>query len=136
MLADDLATRPVLSVTPEDTLHTALRRMTELNIDEIPVVQPDDSDPADRPPEPPRADLRLHGADPGAPIADNTGTTRGVLIVGVSNRRSQCRGASAAARGSIEMLPLCVSSFRSTSADAAEPTRPASRLLPALPLAA
>ena len=27
----------------EDTLHAALRRMTELNIDEIPVVQPDDS---------------------------------------------------------------------------------------------
>ena len=43
VLADDLATRPVLSVTPEDTLHTALRRMTALNIDEIPVVQPDDS---------------------------------------------------------------------------------------------
>src|SRR5208337_2610588 len=43
VLADDLATRPVLSVTPEDTLHTALRRMTELNIDEIPVVQPEDS---------------------------------------------------------------------------------------------
>jgi len=43
VLADDLATRPVLSVTPEDTLHTALRRMTQLNIDEIPVVQPEDS---------------------------------------------------------------------------------------------
>jgi CIC family chloride channel protein len=43
VLADDLATRPVLTVTAEDTLHTALRRMTELNIDEIPVVQPDDS---------------------------------------------------------------------------------------------
>jgi CIC family chloride channel protein len=43
VLADDLASRPVLTVTPEDTLHTALRRMTELNIDEIPVVQPDDS---------------------------------------------------------------------------------------------
>jgi CIC family chloride channel protein len=43
VLADDLATRPVLTVTPEDTLHTALRRMTELNIDEIPVVQPDDA---------------------------------------------------------------------------------------------
>ena len=42
VLADDLATRPVLSVTPEDNLHTALRRMTELNIDEIPVVEPDD----------------------------------------------------------------------------------------------
>ncbi len=43
VLADDLATRPVLTVTPEDTLHTALRRMTELNIDEIPVVEPDDT---------------------------------------------------------------------------------------------
>jgi CIC family chloride channel protein len=43
VLADDLATRPVLSVTPEDTLHTALRRMTAMNIDEIPVVQPEDS---------------------------------------------------------------------------------------------
>ena len=42
VLADDLAHRPVLSVTPEDNLHTALRRMTELNIDEIPVVQPED----------------------------------------------------------------------------------------------
>jgi CIC family chloride channel protein len=42
VLADDLATRPVLSVTPEDTLHTALKRMTELNVDEIPVVRPDD----------------------------------------------------------------------------------------------
>jgi chloride channel protein, CIC family len=43
VLADDLAYRPVLSVTPRDNLHTALRRMTELNIDEIPVVDPDDS---------------------------------------------------------------------------------------------
>jgi len=43
VLADDLAHRPVLSVTPEDSLHTALRRMTELNIDEIPVVDPKDS---------------------------------------------------------------------------------------------
>ena len=43
VLAYDLATRPALTVTPEDTLHTALRRMTELNIEEIPVVQPDDS---------------------------------------------------------------------------------------------
>jgi chloride channel protein, CIC family len=40
VLADDLARRPVLSVTPNDNLHTALRRMTELNIDEIPVVDP------------------------------------------------------------------------------------------------
>jgi chloride channel protein, CIC family len=43
VLADDLAYRPVLSVTPDDNLHTALRRMTELNIDEIPVVDPGDS---------------------------------------------------------------------------------------------
>jgi CIC family chloride channel protein len=42
VLADDLATRPVLTVTSEDTLHTALRHMTELNTDEIPVVQSDD----------------------------------------------------------------------------------------------
>jgi CIC family chloride channel protein len=43
VLADDLATRPVLTVTLDDTLHTALRRMTELNIDEIPVVDAQDS---------------------------------------------------------------------------------------------
>ena len=42
VLADDLAHRPVLSVTPEDNLHTALRRMTELNINEVPVVDPQD----------------------------------------------------------------------------------------------
>jgi chloride channel protein, CIC family len=42
VLADDLAHRPVLSVTPDDNLHTALQRMTELNIDEIPVVDPSD----------------------------------------------------------------------------------------------
>jgi chloride channel protein, CIC family len=42
VLADDLAYRPVLSVTPEDNLHTALRRMTEINTDEIPVVESDD----------------------------------------------------------------------------------------------
>jgi CIC family chloride channel protein len=42
VLAADLATYPVVSVTPDDTLHTALRRMTELNHDEIPVVQPGD----------------------------------------------------------------------------------------------
>jgi CIC family chloride channel protein len=41
VLADDLATRPVLTVTRDDTLHTALKRMTELNFDEIPVVEPD-----------------------------------------------------------------------------------------------
>jgi len=42
VLADDIATRPVQVVTPEDDLHTALRRLTELNADEIPVVSPDD----------------------------------------------------------------------------------------------
>jgi CIC family chloride channel protein len=41
VVADDLARRPVLSVTPEDDLHTALKRLTELNTDEIPVVDPD-----------------------------------------------------------------------------------------------
>jgi CIC family chloride channel protein len=42
VLADDLATRPVATVTPHDDLHTALRRLTERNLDEIPVVDPDD----------------------------------------------------------------------------------------------
>ena len=42
VLADDIATRPVLTVTPEDDLHTALRRLTELNIDELPVVSIED----------------------------------------------------------------------------------------------
>lgn len=38
VLADDLARRPVISVTPDDDLHTALKRLTELNSEEIPVV--------------------------------------------------------------------------------------------------
>ncbi len=42
VLADDLATRPVVTVTPRDDLHTALRRLTGLNLEEIPVVDPDD----------------------------------------------------------------------------------------------
>ena len=42
VVADDLATRPVLTVTPRDDLHTAIKRLTELNVDEIPVVAPDD----------------------------------------------------------------------------------------------
>ena len=42
IVAMDLATFPVLTVTPEDDLHTALRRMTQKNIDEIPVVDPKD----------------------------------------------------------------------------------------------
>jgi CIC family chloride channel protein len=43
VLATDLATRPVLTVTPQDDLHTALSRLTELNVDEIPVVALDDA---------------------------------------------------------------------------------------------
>ncbi|WP_435011055.1 chloride channel protein [Tundrisphaera lichenicola] len=42
VLADDLATRPVMTVTPKDDLHTALRRLTERNLEEIPVVDPED----------------------------------------------------------------------------------------------
>jgi CIC family chloride channel protein len=42
VMAADFATRPVLAVTMTDDLHTALKRMTKLNMDEIPVVQPDD----------------------------------------------------------------------------------------------
>jgi CIC family chloride channel protein len=38
VLATDLATSPVLTVSPQDDLHTALRRFTQKNIDEIPVV--------------------------------------------------------------------------------------------------
>jgi len=37
--ATDIATSPVLTVTPDDDLHTALRRFTQKNIDEIPVVE-------------------------------------------------------------------------------------------------
>ncbi|WP_233579148.1 chloride channel protein [Tautonia sociabilis] len=40
VIADDIA-RPPLTVTPEDDLHTALKRMTELNVDELPVVPAD-----------------------------------------------------------------------------------------------
>lgn len=42
VLADDIATRPVATVDPSDDLHTALRRLTERNLDEIPVVSPED----------------------------------------------------------------------------------------------
>jgi chloride channel protein, CIC family len=42
VVADDLAHRPVESVTPEDDLHTALKRLTKLNSEEIPVVATDD----------------------------------------------------------------------------------------------
>jgi CIC family chloride channel protein len=42
VVAADLASHPVLTVTPEDDLHTALRRFTQKNIDELPVVDVDD----------------------------------------------------------------------------------------------
>jgi CIC family chloride channel protein len=42
IVAADLATFPVITVTPDDDLHTALRRFTSKNIDELPVVSPDD----------------------------------------------------------------------------------------------
>ncbi|MCG8587559.1 MAG: chloride channel protein, partial [Pirellulales bacterium] len=42
IVAADIATFPVLTVTPDDDLHTALRRFTQKNIDELPVVAPDD----------------------------------------------------------------------------------------------
>ena len=42
ILAIDLAVQPVLTVTPEDDLHTALRVFTQKNIDEVPVVKSDD----------------------------------------------------------------------------------------------
>jgi len=41
IVAQDIAVFPVITVTPEDDLHTALRRCTQKNIDEIPVVAPD-----------------------------------------------------------------------------------------------
>ena len=44
VLADDIAIRsPRYVVTLDDDLHTALRRMTDLNADAIPVVRADDS---------------------------------------------------------------------------------------------
>ncbi|HEV3162414.1 MAG TPA: chloride channel protein [Isosphaeraceae bacterium] len=42
VIADDLATRPVVTVTPDDDLHTALKRLTTLNMAELPVVATDD----------------------------------------------------------------------------------------------
>lgn len=38
VVAADIATQPVLTVEPDDDLHTALRRFTQKNIDEIPIV--------------------------------------------------------------------------------------------------
>ncbi len=39
-VARDIMTTQILSVTPDDDLNTALRRFTERNIDELPVVDP------------------------------------------------------------------------------------------------
>ncbi len=43
VVAKDLATVDVLTVTPEDNLNTALKKMTEAEIRELPVVSKDDS---------------------------------------------------------------------------------------------
>ena len=40
--AGDVMVSPVVSVTPEDDLNTALTRFTRLNVDELPVVDPSD----------------------------------------------------------------------------------------------
>jgi CIC family chloride channel protein len=44
VVAADLASSPVLTVNPEDDLYTALRRFTQKNIDDLPVVALDDPD--------------------------------------------------------------------------------------------
>jgi CIC family chloride channel protein len=41
VLASDIATSPVATVTPDDNLHTALRMYAQRQIEEIPVVSPD-----------------------------------------------------------------------------------------------
>ena len=41
ILASDLATSPVAPVTPEDTLHTAMRLYAQKQIAALPVVDPD-----------------------------------------------------------------------------------------------
>jgi len=43
VVATDLATQNVFTVKPDDDLHTAMRWFTRENIDEIPVVDPDDA---------------------------------------------------------------------------------------------
>ncbi len=43
VVATDLATQNVFTVQPDDDLHTAMRWFTRENIDEIPVVDPDDT---------------------------------------------------------------------------------------------
>lgn len=42
VVAKDIATENVYTITPEDTLHTALRKMTEFEIRELPVVSKED----------------------------------------------------------------------------------------------
>jgi CIC family chloride channel protein len=42
-VARDVMTTRIVSVTPEDDLNTALRRFTELNLDELPVLEPNPS---------------------------------------------------------------------------------------------
>jgi CIC family chloride channel protein len=41
VVAADIASSPVLTVDPDDDLHTALRRFTQKNIDDIPIVDPE-----------------------------------------------------------------------------------------------
>ncbi len=41
-VARDVMTTRLISVTPDDDLNSALRRFTELNIDELPVLATDD----------------------------------------------------------------------------------------------
>jgi CIC family chloride channel protein len=43
IVASDLATAPVPTVTPEDNLHTALRLYMQRHVAEVPVVDPGDS---------------------------------------------------------------------------------------------
>ena len=43
IVAADIATQHVLTVRPDDDLHTALRRFTQKNIDYLPIVDPQDA---------------------------------------------------------------------------------------------
>jgi CIC family chloride channel protein len=43
IVAADIATQQVLTVRPDDDLHTALRRFTQKNIDYLPIVDPQNS---------------------------------------------------------------------------------------------
>lgn len=42
VIASDIASSPVVTVTPNDDLHTALRRVSMKNIEEIPIVAPNE----------------------------------------------------------------------------------------------